>query len=417
MIIINIGNELLYGKTINTNASFLSEKLYHAGYEVNKILIIQDEREAIISTLSAAFEETDIVLMTGGLGPTNDDITKAVIAAFFDTYFILDNQVLQQITEMFAAHGIEVNELNRQQAEIPFGAQAIPNPNGTAPGIWIEKQGQLLVAMPGVPFEMKAMFENHVLPQLKEKKPSSSIILHHEILTSGIAESALAEKIADWEKALPAPLTLAYLPSPGKIQLRLTAKGNQNRQEFLETSLKTESDKLKNVIAPYIVSTQNETVEEIVARLLKKTGKKLAVAESCTGGYISHLITSLPGSSSYFQGSIVAYSNDVKREILNVREGNLRKEGAVSEFVVNDMAINTMGLFDVDYTIATSGIAGPLGGTPAKPVGTVWIAVATPTRIKAQKFSFGSAGGREVIIKRATYAALNMLRIELLKDQ
>jgi nicotinamide-nucleotide amidase len=275
----------------------------------------------------------------------------------------------------------------------------------------MEKNGKTLIALQGVPFEMQAILVESVIPLLKEKYKGAHGVVHKNLLTCGIGESALALKIEDWENTLPSSLTLAYLPSPGQVLLRLTARAEN--EELAKKELDEHLPKLLQLIQPYLVSTEGKTVVEEVSSLLKKEKRKLAVAESCTGGYISHLITSLPGSSQFFEGSIVSYSNEVKRDILNVRETNLKKHGAVSEMVVTDMAINTMSLFETDYAIATSGVAGPSGGTEEKPVGLVWIAVATPTRVVTQKFLFGKNGGREVIIKRAALSALNMLRVEL----
>jgi nicotinamide-nucleotide amidase len=413
MHIINIGNELLFGKTINTNAAFIAEKLVAIGIEVNKSIVIADHPETILQTITDSFKETDWIITTGGLGPTKDDMTKNVIARYFEVSLDLHQPTLEAIIKMFADRGWEVNEMNRKQAEIPAGATVLPNKNGTAPGLWMEKNGKTLIALQGVPFEMQAIMMESVIPLLQQKYPRSHSIVHKNILTVGIGESTLAEKIEDWENALPKEITLAYLPSPGQVLLRLTARAKEENiaKQLIENQLPALLDKIK----PYLVSTEDEPLVAVISKLLNKNRKKLAIAESCTGGYISHLITSLPGSSQFFEGSIVSYSNEIKRDILNVRETNLKKHGAVSEMVVTDMAINTMSLFETEYAIATSGIAGPSGGTEEKPIGLVWIAVATPTKVVTQKFLFGKNGGREVIIKRAAMAALNMLREELLK--
>jgi len=414
MHIINIGNELLFGKTTNTNASFIAEKMTQTGIEVKKLIVIADDPDTIFRTITDAFKETDWIITTGGLGPTKDDMTKNVIAKYFDVGFEVHQPTLETVIKMFSDRGLEASEINRKQAEVPIGAIVLPNKNGTAPGLWIEKNGKTLIALQGVPFEMQATLTESAIPLLKQKYKGAHAVVHKNMLTSGIGESALSQLIENWEDALPENITLAYLPSPGQVLLRLTARAGdeESAKQMLETQIPT----LINIIRPYLVSTEGETLVEIVSKLLKKSKKKLALAESCTGGYISHLITSLPGSSQFFEGAIVSYSNEVKRDILNVRETNLKKHGTVSEFVVNDMAINTMSLFETDYTIAVSGIAGPSGGTEEKPIGLVWIAVATPTRVVTQKFLFGKNGGREVIIKRAALSALNMLRIELLKD-
>jgi len=413
MHIINIGNELLFGKTINTNAAFIAEKLYETGIEVEKSIVIPDNPEIIFRTIGDCFKETDWIITTGGLGPTKDDMTKNVIAKYFEVGFEVHQPTLDMVVKMFSDRGLEAGEINRKQAEIPMGAIALTNKNGTAPGLWLEKNGKTLIALQGVPFEMQEILVEAVIPLLKEKYKGVHAVVHKNILTSGMGESMLAQKIEAWENALPKELTLAYLPSPGQVLLRLTAR--TENQKSASKLIDSQLPSLFEIIKPYLVSTEGETLVAVVSSLMKKNKKKLAIAESCTGGYISHLITSMPGSSQFFEGAIVSYSNDIKRDILNVRETNLKKHGAVSEMVVTDMALNTMSLFETDYAIATSGIAGPGGGTEEKPIGLVWIAVATPTKVVTQKFLFGKNGGREVIIKRAAMAALNMLRVELKK--
>ncbi|MDX9891159.1 MAG: competence/damage-inducible protein A [Bacteroidales bacterium] len=408
MIIISIGNEILFGKTINTNASFIADQLYTIGIEVQKVITIADDKEQIFNTITSAFTETDLIVMTGGLGPTKDDITKQVICDYFHVGQKTDDTTLKEIQAMFQRRGFTLNEINRLQASIPEGAIALSNKNGTAPGIFMEKDQKILIAMPGVPFEMKSIVTNELIPLLKNRFQNHHIVIHKEIITAGIGESALSELIEPWELALPKHITLAYLPSPGKLMLRLTGRSDHGEEKILNEELEHQLTLLKKISKSYIISDQNQALEEVIGTLLKQKKGKMAVAESCTGGYLAHLITSVPGSSEYFEGGLVSYSNHIKKEILNVRELNLKKHGAVSEFVVNDMAINTMGLFDVDYTIAISGIAGPSGGTPEKPVGTVWIAVADPVKVIAEKFTFGSEGGREVVIQRAARAALYM---------
>jgi nicotinamide-nucleotide amidase len=377
--------------------------------------VIADDPNTIFKTITDCFTESDWIITTGGLGPTKDDMTKNVIAQYFDVGFEVHQPTLDAVVKMFTDRELETSEVNRKQAEIPAGAIVLPNKNGTAPGLWMEKNGKTLIALQGVPFEMQAILLESVIPLLKEQYKFDHAVVHKNILTSGIGERMLAQKIEDWENGLPKELTLAYLPSPGQVLLRLTARAEN--EEIAKQILEKQLPALTQIIQPYLVSTENETLVEVVSKLLKKNKKKLAVAESCTGGYISHLITSLSGSSQFFEGSIVSYSNETKRDILNVRESNLKKHGAVSEMVVTDMAINTMSLFETDYAVATSGVAGPSGGTEEKPIGLVWVAVATPTRVVTQKFLFGKNGGREVIIKRAAMAALNMLRVELMKDK
>lgn len=415
MILINIGDELLIGQVVNTNAAFIGQQMTAAGFELTDVITIGDDGLAIREAVERAMSKTDVVLMTGGLGPTKDDITKKVICDIFQRELVIDEATLKQVTEMFAARGMELTETNRQQAAVPEGCVVLTNTLGTAPGLWLEKDGKVLISLPGVPFEMEKLIKDEVLPRLKAGKFRSSSLLYKVVQCTNITESGLSDMLEEYEKQLPEGFKLAYLPKPGIIRLRLTAEGNDTEQ--MQTTLDQQFDLLKQQVAAYAFTDEDIELEEVVGRLLVKTGKTMATAESCTGGYIAHLITSVPGSSRYFQGSLVSYSNDIKRDLLNVREDNLKRRGAVSEPVVSDMALNAMGLFDVDYTIATSGIAGPDGGTPEKPVGTVWIAVATPVRLATKEFRFGSRMGRKQIIERAARAALNMLRIEIEKDQ
>lgn len=414
MILINIGDELLIGQVVNTNAAFIGQQMTAAGFELTDVITIGDDGPAIREAVERAMSKTDVVLMTGGLGPTKDDITKKVICDIFQRELVIDEATLKQVTEIFAARGMELTETNRQQAAVPEGCVVLTNTLGTAPGLWLEKDGKVLISLPGVPFEMEKLIKDEVLPRLKAGKFRSSSLLYKVVQCTNITESGLSDMLEVYEKQLPEGFKLAYLPKPGIIRLRLTAEGNDTEQ--MQTTLDQQFDLLKQQVAEYAFTDEDIELEEVVGRLLVKTGKTMATAESCTGGYIAHLITSVPGSSRYFQGSLVSYSNDIKRDLLNVREDNLKRRGAVSEPVVSDMALNAMGLFDVDYTIATSGIAGPDGGTPEKPVGTVWIAVATPVRLATKEFHFGSRMGRKQIIERAARAALNMLRIEIEKD-
>ena len=414
MILINIGDELLIGQVVNTNAAFIGQQMTAAGFVLTDVITIGDDGPAIREAVERAMSKTDVVLMTGGLGPTKDDITKKVICDIFQRELVIDEATLKQVTEMFAARGMELTETNRQQAAVPEGCVVLTNTLGTAPGLWLEKDGKVLISLPGVPFEMEKLIKDEVLPRLKAGKFRSSSLLYKVVQCTNITESGLSDMLEEYEKQLPEGFKLAYLPKPGIIRLRLTAEGNDTEQ--MQTTLDQQFDLLKQQVAEYAFTDEDIELEEVVGRLLVKAGKTMATAESCTGGYIAHLITSVPGSSRYFQGSLVSYSNDIKRDLLNVREDNLKRRGAVSEPVVSDMALNAMGLFDVDYTIATSGIAGPDGGTPEKPVGTVWIAVATPVRLATKEFRFGSRMGRKQIIERAARAALNMLRIEIEKD-
>ena len=414
VIIVNIGDELLIGQVVNTNASYMASRFNTIGVEAKEFRIIADKEEDIRKTIEEGFEKADVLVFSGGLGPTKDDLTKQVICDYFNTTLIEDCQALALITKFLGERGVEMSENNRAQALVPANSTVLPNHNGTAQGIWIEKDEKILIALPGVPFEMQKMIEEEVLPRLESNFKTEQFIIHRVIQTIGIAESSLSDVLEPWEKALPAHIKLAYLPRLGITRLRLTGKGTN--RECLMKELQDEVGKLTSIASHYIWSYEDNQLEMVVGELLKKLKKTLTLAESCTGGYLAHLITSVPGSSEYFKGSMVSYSNEVKREILNVREQNIKKQGAVSEPVVSDMAINTMDLFDADYAVAISGIAGPDGGSAEKPVGTVWIAVSTTTRLVTKMFHFGSLGGRQNVIQRASIAALNMLRIELIKD-
>lgn len=414
MILINIGDELLIGQVVNTNAAFIGQQMSAAGFELTDVITIGDDSQAIRDTVTSSLAKTDVVIMTGGLGPTKDDITKKIICDIFQRELVMDEPTLQHVTEIFASRGMDLTETNRQQALVPKDCTVLSNPLGTAPGLWIEQDDKVLIALPGVPFEMEKLIRDEVMPRLQAQKKDQHAILHRVLQCTNISESGLSDLLENFEQQLPPELKLAYLPKPGIIRLRLTAHGDN--KESLKALLDQHFNELKKLTVEYAFTDEDIEIEEVVGRLLTKAGKTLATAESCTGGYVAHLITSVPGSSRYFQGSLVSYSNDIKRDLLNVREDNLKRRGAVSEQVVSDMALNAMGLFDVDYTIATSGIAGPDGGTKEKPVGTVWIAVATPVRLTTHEFHFGSRTGRKQIIERAARAALNMLRIEIEKD-
>jgi nicotinamide-nucleotide amidase len=411
--IINIGDELLIGQVINTNASWMAEQLNMAGFLVHQVTVISDDREHILTALSGAEMRVEIVLISGGIGPTRDDITKHTLCEYFGTHLVFNEDAYHDVKEMFARRGYAVTELNRQQAELPEKCVGIPNKAGTARGMWFEKERAggdktIFVSMPGVPFEMKTMMTDHVIPRLKEVF-NTPFIVHKTLLTQGIGESFLAASIEDWENALPKNIKLAYLPQPGIVRLRLTGVG-QN-EILIREQIESEVTKLKILIADYLFGYDEDTLEGIIGKLLKDRNATLATAESCTGGYIAHLITSIPGSSSWYKGSIVAYANEIKRNLLGVPEQDIEKFGAVSLEVVTSMAKSVRNMFGVDYAIATSGIAGPDGGTPEKPVGTTWIAIATPNEITATCYTFGDSRDRN--IRRTALQALNLLRKKL----
>ena len=407
--IISIGDELLIGQVINTNASWISEQFNNAGIKISRINTIADEKIQILSALKEASKRAYIILITGGLGPTKDDITKAALCEYFGTKLIFESSVYENIKNLFKKRGFKIGELNKKQAEVPESCIPIKNIHGTAPGLWFEKEEVIYVSMPGVPYEMKQMVKDYIIPELL-KRFSPGAIVHKTILTQGLPESLLAEKIESWENNLPGNIKLAYLPSPGTVRLRLSATGKEEPE--LERQIINEIATLKKIIPGTIFGYDNEQLYEIVGNLLRKNNKTVSTAESCTGGYIAHLITSVTGSSDYFKGSVVAYSNEIKESLLGVQHQSLINFGAVSEPVVKEMAQGVKNKMGTNYAIATSGIAGPGGETEDKPVGTTWIAIATPTKIITKKFMMGDH--RERNIKKTAMTALNMLRREIL---
>lgn len=409
--IITIGDELLIGQVIDTNSAWIAAQLNMAGIRVHQITSISDNEQHILKTLGEASQRAKLVLITGGLGPTKDDITKQTLCKYFGTSLIFHQDSYNHIERLFAARGIVEKGLNRQQAMVPENCEVIPNVNGTAPCMWFEKDGCIYVSMPGVPFEMKAIMEGEILPRLHRIK--NQVIIHRTILTQGIGESYLAKLIESWEDSLPEIVKLAYLPQPGMVRLRLSAIG-QNRDELQQAIEKAENE-LMPLAGNYVFGFDEETLESVVGQMLLNKGMTLSTAESCTGGSIAQLITSIPGSSKYFKGSVVSYSNEVKKGMLGVNHSTLNNWGAVSEQTVTEMAAGALKVFKTDYSIAVSGIAGPDGGTAEKPVGTTWIAIGTPQGIVSRKFQLGEHRGRN--IRRASLAALDMLRLNLIEQK
>lgn len=403
--IITIGDELLIGQVIDTNSAWIAEQLNLYGVEIYQITSVHDEQKQILEALLKAEQSADIIILTGGLGPTKDDITKNVLCKYFNTKLVFHKPAFEQIKERFKNRNISINKLNKDQALVPESCTVLLNKAGTAPGMWFKKGSKIYISIPGVPFEMKYLMEHEILPRIKDLGAGRAIY-HKTINTHGLPESILAKTIEDWETALPVNIKLAYLPNPMAVRLRLSVTGaNLN---ILKQQVEEEIEKLKKIIPENIYGFDNETLAEVTGRLLVSNSASLALAESCTGGFISHLITSVPGSSSYFKGSIIAYSNEVKQKILGVDPVSIEKFGAVSEQVACEMAHGVKDLFGVDYAIATTGIAGPGGGTEEKPTGTVWIAVADNRLVAAEKFVFGN--NRERNIMRSSQTALQMLR-------
>lgn len=403
--IISIGDELLIGQTLNTNAHWIAAELDKIGFTIRQQTSISDNKEHIIETLSNVLKKSDVVLITGGLGPTNDDLTMPVLNEYFGGKLIVDAAVYEDIERLILERGFEMNENNKRQALVPDNCKVIRNPNGTAPGLWFERGNKVVVAMPGVPFETKAMITDTVIPWLKSTYVLPEIV-HQMVLTQGLPESKLAELIADWENNLPESIKLAYLPSPGRVKLRLSSKG-KSRVE-VQHKIDEQVVKLMQIIPQNIYSTDNSNLEEVIGKMLVQQKATLATAESCTGGYLAHLITSISGSSDYFKGSVISYANEIKINELGVNPTDIENYGAVSQQVVEQMALGVLKKYKVDYAVATSGIAGPTGGTTEKPVGTVWIAVANKNGVVSKSFTFGKI--RSVNIERSAVAALGMLR-------
>jgi nicotinamide-nucleotide amidase len=416
--ILTIGDEILIGQITNTNSVWIAQKLNLLGIKVVHMASVADDKDAILKAFTDAQQRADFVFITGGLGPTKDDITKKLFAQYFNTILELDEHVLAHVKSFFDKRGRELNEVNRQQAMVPKGCTVIHNQSGTAPGMWFKKENTVFISMPGVPYEMKEMMTNIILPKIKTENKLKSIY-HKTVLTQGIGESFLAEKIAKWEDNLAAKnIKLAYLPQPGMVRLRLSISGDD--LETIKKTVEKEIGILKIMIPEYIFGYEEygeepPSLERIVSELLRERKKKIALAESCTGGYISSLFTSIAGSSDIFNGGIIPYHNHIKHELLDVDNSVFEQFGAVSKECVLQMAEHVKTKFHSDYAIATSGIAGPAGGTPEKPVGTVWIAVSSPEKTLAMKFQFGDDRQRNIQMTSAT--ALNMLRKIILKEE
>ena len=407
--IITIGDELLIGQTIDTNSAWMGAELSKSGFDIFRITSIHDRKNDIIYALDEAAREADVVLITGGLGPTSDDITKQTLAEYFNTRLVMNSEVLSMIEVMMSRRNFGMNENNRRQAEVPESCRVLTNGAGTAPGMWFEKDETIFVSMPGVPNEMKYLMNVHVLPELN-KRFTSQIIIHRNIMTYGTFEARLAEILTDFEAGLPASIKLAYLPSSGVIKLRLTGTGSE--QKTLEGIMNQQVDNLYKTIPEFIYGENEESLEMVIGKLLTSKGKSLSTAESCTGGEIAHLLTTVPGSSNYYLGSVIAYDNSVKTRLLKVRDESIKKYGAVSEEVAREMAEGARDIFSTDFAVATSGIAGPGGGTDLKPVGTLWMAVATEKGTITEKRVFGN--DRLTNIKRFSLAALNLLRLQII---
>lgn len=408
--ILTIGDEILIGQIVDTNSVSIARHLNAAGIAVREKISIGDDRTQIVETLRHALTESQVVIVTGGLGPTKDDITKKTLAEMFGSELVCDPAVAAHVERMLTERGIEFNALNRSQALVPACCTVLFNAHGTAPGMWFEQEGRVVVSLPGVPFEMEHLMQDEVMPRLKARFALKQIV-HRTLITTGLAESMLAARIEAWENALPPYLKLAYLPNPGAVRLRLSAYEVDGESAARE--IEGRFEELRALIPEHVVGYETATVQELIHTMLTESGRTLAVAESCTGGTIAARFTAMPGASAYFLCGVVSYSNESKIKVLGVDPGTLERHGAVSEATAREMAEGARRMSGADFAVATTGIAGPTGGTDEKPVGTVWMAVATPRGTVAVCRQCGMDRGQ--IIDRASSQAIALLREEIVE--
>lgn len=410
--IITIGDEILIGQIIDTNSAYIAKELNKIGISVYQISSVQDHREHILQALEEACSRADLILITGGLGPTKDDITKHTLCEYLGDTLVLNEEVLAHIEYLFEKYiSTPISEMNRKQALVPSRATILHNKYGTAPGMWMHRGKQILVSMPGVPFEMKSLMQHEVLPRIQSAfhRP---FILHRTIMTYGLGESAIAERIEDWENELPQFVKLAYLPNLGKVRLRLTAKGSD--KEMIIEAVDTAIQKLYGIIGDIIYGEEEEgSLESGIAKIMTQKGLTLATAESFTGGKIAEQLTTIPGASSYFKGSVVGYATQVKKEVLGIPQDLIAKHSVVSAEVAKTMAVNVRDMFKADYAISTTGNAGPTKGDSDEEIGTVYIAIATPKSVFAERFSMGNHRVR--IVQKSVHKAFELLKKEILK--
>lgn len=402
--LITIGDEILIGQIVDTNSAWMASELTKKGFEIAAIDSVGDSAQAIIDAIDLGFSRSDILLLTGGIGPTNDDITKNTLCRYFDTSLVFSNDVLANIESIFANRNIQLNELTRNQAFVPETATVIQNRVGTAPILWFERDGKILVSMPGVPFEMKNAMTNEIIPRLI-KQFRMEFYVKQSFLVSDITESKLAILLTDFEKELPRGFALAYLPSFSLIRLRLSTRSEINGNSFQE-----QIDKLRNLLGDLLVAENEKPLEELLGEKLRASNLTVSTAESCTGGLIAHKITSIAGSSDYFVGSIVSYANEIKENVLHVDKNTIALHGVVSQQVVEQMAENCAKLLNTDCSIAVSGIAGPSGGSDEKPVGTVWVCTCYRGEILSKKYNTGNMRS-ENISRSANMAMLQLLKM------
>lgn len=411
--IITIGDEILIGQIVDTNSSFIAKSLDRIGVEIQEMISISDNKEHILETFAKLQNTVDLVIITGGLGPTKDDITKKTFCDYFEDELVVDLEVLKHVTQLIEGfYKRVITQINKDQALVPSKCTVLHNLVGTAPGMWIKKENTVFVLLPGVPFEMKYLVENEIIPKIisEYKRP---YIIHKTILTYGVGESLLAEMIEEWEGRLPRFIKLAYLPNLGSVRLRLSARGID--KEFLENSIEENVISLSKIVGEFIVGFEDdETLEKIVGKLLTQQNKTISTAESCTGGKIAHVLTSFSGSSNYFKGSVVSYATETKISVLGISKKLIDEFSVVSAEVVKQMAINVKNLMKTDYAIATTGNAGPSKGDSNAEIGSVFIALATPNEVIIEEFNFGQP--REKVIDRAVVKSLEILRKEILKN-
>ena len=411
--IVTIGDEILIGQIVDTNSGFIAKSLDKIGVEINEMISISDDKNHILDTFSRLQNKVDLVIVTGGLGPTKDDVTKKTFCDYFEDELIVNQKVLAHVTQLIEGfYKRTITQMNKDQALVPSKCTVLHNQVGTAPGMWMKKENTVFISLPGVPFEMKYLVENEIIPKvvLEYKRP---YIIHRTILTYGQGESMVAERIEDWENNLPEFIKLAYLPALGRVRLRLSARGTDKK--ILEEALDENIKSLYAIIHDIIVGfDEEETIEFVIGRMLKKQNKTLSTAESCTGGKIAEVLTSVSGSSQYFNGGIVTYATESKINVLGVPEKLIKEYSVVSKEVVSAMALNVKKIMKTDYAIATTGNAGPTKGDSNAEVGTVFIALATPTDIIVEEFNFGQP--REKVIDRAVFKSLELLQKEILKN-
>ncbi|MDD2821397.1 MAG: CinA family nicotinamide mononucleotide deamidase-related protein [Flavobacterium sp.] len=411
--IITIGDEILIGQIVDTNSGFIAKSLDRIGVEIHEMISISDNKQHILDTFLKLQNTVDLVIITGGLGPTKDDITKKTFCDYFEDELVVNQGVLTHVTQLIEGfYKRTITQINKDQALVPSKCTVLHNQVGTAPGMWMKKENTVFISLPGVPFEMKYLVENEIIPKVV-KEYKRPYILHKTILTYGQGESMVAERIEEWENNLPEFIKLAYLPAPGRVRLRLSARGTD--KEKLEAAIEANVNSLDAIIHDIIVGfDDDETIEVVVGRLLKKQLKTIATAESCTGGKIAEVLTSVPGASTYFKGSVVSYATDVKINVLGVSESLIQEHSVVSAEVASAMALRVKQMMQTDYAIATTGNAGPTKDDTDAAVGSVFIALATPNEVIVEEFNFGQP--REKVIDRATIKSLEMLQKEILKN-